>query len=83
MRLGLTALILVLLTGAASAQYTSDAKGRRYPLPDGRLVVHGAAAAGSTAEPLLGRGLTSDGPRRPAVLYVPCGSRCDLLDRMK
>jgi hypothetical protein len=44
-RLALAALIAVLLSGAAEAQWTFDAKGRRYPcLPSDWLPDHGVVS---------------------------------------
>jgi hypothetical protein len=83
MRLALTVLILSLLIGmavnaAALAQYTFDAKGRRYKCLPGDWSCTVLPPPGAPLQPLPAE------RRRPAhTPYVPCGSRCDLLDRMK
>jgi hypothetical protein len=75
MRFALAVLILLLLSGAAEAQYTLDATGGRYKCVTSCTVM---PPPGAPLQPL------SAERRRPAPPpYVPCGSRCDLLDRMK
>jgi hypothetical protein len=66
-------LLLVLIAVAASAQQTFDAKGRRYQCQPG----------GGSCGLLPRRGVPLPDQRRQPPPYVPCGSRCDLLDRMK
>ena len=71
-------LIAVAANTAALAQYVFEAKGRRYTcLPGDRMC---------TVRPPLGTPLQplSAERRRPSPQpYVPCGSRCDLLDHMQ
>ena len=57
MKTAMAALMLVVLTGAASAQH--DAKGRRYPCLPGRLELQRAAATGSTAAALASQAAAS------------------------
>jgi hypothetical protein len=73
-RFVLATLMLVALTGAASVQYSFDAKGRRYPCLPGDW--------SCTVLPPPGAPLPAKRRPQPPP-YVPCGSRCDLLDRMK
>jgi hypothetical protein len=76
-RIALAMLLLVLITGAASAQRTFDAKGPRYQCPPGD---------GPCSLPRPQRVPLQALPhqrRQQLPPYVPCGSRCDLLDRMK
>jgi hypothetical protein len=79
-RLALTVLILALLTGAAAAQWRFDAKGRRYQCLQGDWSCSVLPPPGAPLQPLPERRTRSDTARPP---YVPCGSRCELLDRMK
>jgi hypothetical protein len=81
-RVALAALIVMLLAGEAEAQYALDAKGRRYQcLPGDRSCT--LLPQPAPLQPLPERGRTVDAPRQRPPPYVPCGSRCDLLDRMK
>jgi hypothetical protein len=74
----IAALLVLLLSGAAQAQYTFDTKGRRYPCLPGDWSCSVLPPPGAPLRPLPAE------RRRPAPPpYVPCGSRCDLLDRMK
>jgi len=81
-------MIVALLTGAAFPQYALDAKGRRYKCRPGHQSCSMVQPPRATRE----RGLTPDARRLspPAPYGLPgttpvdsCGSRCDLLDRMK
>jgi hypothetical protein len=77
MRVALGALIVVLLTAAAAAQYTFDAKGRRYECLPGDWGCTVLPPPGAPLQPLPAE------RRRPVQPPVPCGTRCDPLDRMK
>jgi len=79
MKLVITALLIALAVNtAALAQYTFDAKGKRYRCANGDWSCTVLPPPGAPLQPL------SDQRRRSAPPpYVPCGSRCDLLDRMK
>jgi hypothetical protein len=77
-RLALAMLIVALLTGAASAQYTFDAKGRRYKCVPGEWSCFVLPPPRAPAQPLTDT-RRAPPPRQPDT----CGSRCDLLDRMK
>jgi hypothetical protein len=80
MKVALAALMLVLLATAASAQYTFDAKGRRYKCLPGDWSCTVLPPPGAPLQPLPLR----DNGRRPLPPPVDqCGTRCDLLDRMK
>jgi hypothetical protein len=68
--------MLVLLTGAAFAQYTFDAKGRRYKCATGDWSCTVLPPPGAPLQPLRR-------PRPTPPKIEECGSRCDLLDRMK
>jgi hypothetical protein len=70
-------LLLVLIVIAASAQQTFAAKGRRYQCLPGNRSCSLLPPRGVPSQPLPDQ----HRPRPPP--YVPCGSRCDLLDRMK
>jgi hypothetical protein len=78
-RLALDALLLMLLTGVASAQVMLDAKGRRHQcLPgDWSCSVVAPPRAPLQSFPDQRR------PRPTPPKIDECGSRCDLLDRMK
>jgi hypothetical protein len=70
-------LIAVAANTAALAQYVFDAKGRAGTCLPGD-------SACSTLPPPRARLQPLPQKRRPPPApYVPCGSRCDLLDRMK
>jgi hypothetical protein len=70
--------ILVLLSsGAAQAQYTLDAKARRHHCLPGDSSCRVLPPPGAPLQPLRER------DRRQPPPYVPCGTRCDLLDHMK
>jgi hypothetical protein len=69
-------LLLMLIAGAALAQQTFDAKGRRYPCPPGNRSCSLLPPRGAPL-PSLRR------PRPTPPKVEECGSRCDLLDRMK
>ena len=75
-RFVLAALMLVVLTGAASAQYTFDAKGRRYPCLPGDWSC-------TVLPPAPLQPLSAPRPRPTPPKVEECGSRCDLLERMK
>jgi len=79
-RLALSALILALLTTAASAQYALDAKGRRYKCLPGDWSCSVLPPPGAPLQPLP---RTRSEATRPLPQPDQCGSRCDLLDRMK
>ncbi len=78
-RLALGAVLLVLLSGSAQAQHVLDAKGRRYQCApyDRRCSVR--PPPGARLQALLDQ--QRQRPRPPKT--EECGSRCDLLDRMK
>ena len=75
-RLALVMLLLVLIAGAASAQRTFDAKDRRSQCPPGGP----CSLPRPQGVPLQA---LPHQRRQQLPPYVPCGSRCDLLDRMK
>ncbi|MBV8746558.1 MAG: hypothetical protein JO134_16095 [Xanthobacteraceae bacterium] len=77
MRPALAILLLVLVSGAASAQQTFDAKARRYKCLPSNGSCSLVPPRAVQLQPVPGQ------RRRPSPPYVPCGSRCDLLDRMK
>ena len=78
MKLALAMLVLLLLTQSASAQYTFDAKGRRYKCLPGDWSCSVLPPPGAPLQPLR-----RPRPRPPSTTVEECGSRCDLLDRMK
>ena len=78
MRFTLATLGLVLITGAAEAQATLDAKGRRYQCLSGDWSCTVLPPPGAPLQPL-----SAPRPRPPPPKVEECGSRCDLLDRMK
>jgi hypothetical protein len=67
-------LLLVPIAVAAWAQQTFDVKGRRYQCQPG--------SGSCSLLPRRAVPLPDQRRQRPPP-YVPCGSRCDLLDRMK
>ena len=71
-------LIAVAANTAALAQYVFDAKDRPYTCLPGDLSCTVLPPPGAPMRPIPVE------RRRPAPPpYVPCGSRCDLLDHMK
>ena len=71
-------LIAVAANTAALAQYVFEAKGRRYTCLPGDRMCAVRPTPGTPPQPLSAeRRRPSPGP------YVPCGSRCDLLDHMQ
>ena len=78
MRVALAALIVMLLSGAAEAQYALDAKGRRYQCLPGDWSCSGLPPPGTQVW-----GVQRRASRHHPPPFTPCGSRCDLLDRMK
>ena len=77
MKVALAALIVVLLSGAAEAQWTFDAKGRRYHCLPGDWSCSVLPPPGAPLRGVQPRAM------RHAPPFMPCGARCDLLDRMK
>jgi hypothetical protein len=71
-------LALVFATSAAAAQYTLDAKGRRYQCLTGDWSCSVLPPPGAPP-----RGIQHRAPRQHPPPFMPCGARCDLLDRMK
>ena len=70
--------IAVAANTAALAQYVFEAKGRRYTCLPGDRMCAVRPTPGTPPQPL------SAERRRPSPRpYVPCGSRCDLLDHMQ
>jgi hypothetical protein len=79
MKLVVAALLIALTANpVALAQYTFDAKGRRYPCVTGDWSCQVLPPPGAPLQPLP---VERRRPQPPP--YAPCGSRCDLLDRMK
>ncbi len=79
MKLVLATLALLLLTESVSAQYVLDAKGRRYQCLPGDWSCSVLSPPGAPLQPLP-RKRSNTTPLPPTD---QCGSRCDLLDRMK
>ena len=80
MKLVLATLALLLLTESVSAQYVLDAKGRRHQCLPGDWSCSVLSPSGAPPQPLP---RTRSNTTRSLPPTDQCGSRCDLLDRMK